>query len=187
MGHPPLLPCALNWGLEGGWRASPPVHSPKEACLWESLRPLWEAVRVPLKTKSPGEEDKLISNATHRPRNTFQVQICPFRKRFLSPGALKGPGVYLAGSQHVCHGFAAEVGRGDHILLPAGVPGCHGFGRCHGDAFRHPDGFFRRAGLLGNVLGLEHLETWRGGEGRSGALPWKPQEAVWKAQREVPV
>lgn len=103
-------------------------------------------------------------------------------------------GAYLASRQHVSHGFAAEVGRGNHILLPAGIPGCHSFGRCHGDAFRHPDGFFWGAGLLGNILGLEHLETRRrlnakkprevlvGGKDYSVRPCWRKQAPSWQGE-----
>lgn len=62
---------------------------------------------------------------------------------------------HLAGAQHVRDGAAAQVGRGDDVLLPTRVAGGHSFGRGHGDAFRHSDEVLR-----GGDLGRRH----RGGE-----------------------
>lgn len=52
-------------------------------------------------------------------------------------------GLYLTSRQHIGHGFPAQVGCGDHVLLSARVPGGYSFGCRHGDAFRHPYRFFR--------------------------------------------
>lgn len=67
---------------------------------------------------------------------------------------------HLAGSQHIRDGFAAQVGRGDHVLLLSRVPRSHRFGRCRGDALGHTGELLRCGGLLRDVLGLEELKRW---------------------------
>ena len=63
----------------------------------------------------------------------------------------------LAGGEHVWHGFAAEVGRMDDVLLPGRVACSHSLGSCHGDAFSHANELLGCGRLVGSVLGLEQL------------------------------
>lgn len=64
---------------------------------------------------------------------------------------------YLAGVQHLGDSATTEVGRGDDVLLAAGVAGGHSLGRGHGDTFRRADELLWRGGLQRRVRAAEHL------------------------------
>lgn len=68
---------------------------------------------------------------------------------------------HLAGSEHVWHGFAADVGSMDDVLLSARVPCSHRFSSCHGDSFSHANELLRCGCLVGSIPGLKHLWTFQ--------------------------
>ena len=83
----------------------------------------------------------------------------------------RAPPAHLAGVQHVGDGAAAEVGRGDDVLLPTRVPSGHRFGRCHGDALGLADKLLWRGRLGRRVRTVEHLGGQKRVQRGAGPFP----------------
>jgi hypothetical protein len=66
-------------------------------------------------------------------------------------------GSYLAHSQHVGDGFAADVGSNDDVVLAATVSSGHSFSRSQSDRLGHADQFFRCGFGARHFRGIEGL------------------------------
>ena len=66
-------------------------------------------------------------------------------------------GSYLAHSQHVGDGFAADVGSNDDVILAATVSSGHSFSRSQSDRLGHADQFFRCGFGARHFRGIEGL------------------------------